>query len=217
MFFSCTGKRFEQLLKQRMTSMTETKSLASIPNKYSLYTTENECRLRGLDMTPDMLLNEPIAISLSEDDGVKDNKQFTATNYTGYSDNGIRVINWIESKALFGGPEQLYTAMQRQLFPYWNRHGPGAVIYWFGHILEDNGKDQGNQTTVSTKKPNTERVSDKSINKSTDMVLTELTSSKFWSKYCLLMDGFPVSNKIILHNHWNNNRHNSTKKKLYNC
>lgn len=170
-----------------------------------MYITEKECRLRGLDMTPDMVLNEPIALLLSNDDGVKDNQEheFTATSYIGGSDNAVRVLNWIESKAMFGGPEQMRTVMQRQLFPYWNRYGPGAVIYWFGHVLEDNENDQGGHTSVSTDKPN-----DVSAKADT----TELSAFNFWSKYCVLMDGFPAFNRIVMH-HRNNNRQNCIKKK----
>lgn len=184
---------------------TDTKLLANNSDTKSLYTTEKECRVRGLDMTPDMLLNEPIAIFLADDDKIAYNEQYTATNYIGGSSNGIRVLNWIESKALFGGPDQLRTAMQRQLFPYWNRHGPGAVIYWFGHVLDN--IEPGFQTGISATKPIINSESIQSVNLYPKL---DSTTFSFWSKYCLLMDGFPAPDRIVLHNH------RSTKKKSYN-
>jgi len=189
-----------------MTSVTtDTKLLAKNSDTKSLYTTEKECRVRGLDMTPDMLLNEPIAIIFGDDDNIEHSEQYTATNYIGGSSNGIRVLNWIESKAFFGGPDQLRTAMQHQLFPYWNRHGPGAVIYWFGHILDNNESDF--QTGISATKPIIDRESTQSVNLYPKL---DSTMFSFWSKYCLLMDGFPAPNRIVLHNH------RSTKKKSFN-
>lgn len=178
-----------------------------------LYITEKECRLRGLDMTPDMVLNEPIAILLSEDENINYNDEYIATNYVGGSDDTIRVLNWIESKAMFGGPDQLRTVMQRQLFPYWNRYGPGAVIFWFGHILEDNEKDRSVHVGVSTNKSTVDSISSTNTNISTKDDLSVTSLFNFWSKYCLLMDGFPSPGKIIMHNHRNYNRQNCLKKK----
>lgn len=200
MIYSCTGKRFEQLLKQRLTSITtDTKLLANNIGTKSLYTTEKECRVRGLDMTPDMLLNEPIAIILTDSDNIVHSEQYTAKNYIDRSSNGIRILNWIESKALFGSPEQLRTAMQRQLFPYWNRHGPGAVIYWFGYVLDN--YEQSFETGISTTEPNMDGVSTQRVNLYSNIDSTESTTFSFWSKYCLLMDGFPAHDRIVLHNH----------------
>ncbi|XP_025196108.1 uncharacterized protein LOC112595197 [Melanaphis sacchari] len=200
---SCNGKRFEQILKQNMTRLT--KSQTNRPEKN--YTTEKECRLRGLDMTPDMVLNEPIAISLSDVENMKYNQDYIATNYVGGNENEIKVLNWIESKAMFGGPDQLRKASQSQLFPYWNRYGPGAVIYWFGHILEDHEKYQGVHAGVSIKKCNTDSTST-SVTSPAKIDSEELFAFNFWSKYCLLMDGFPATNKIVMHN-----RQNGLKKK----
>lgn len=182
-------------------------------DKNSLYTTEKQCRLRGLDMTPDMVLNEPIAITLSDDNDIQDDQEYIAKNYIVGDNKEVRVLNWIESKAMFGGPDQLRTAMQRQLFPYWNRYGPGAVIYWFGHILEDNENYYGvhTDTGVSTNKLAIDSVTANIPIKSD---LTESSAFNFWSKYCLLMDGFPSANKIIMHNYRNNSRQNLSKKKM---
>lgn len=218
--YSCTGKRFEQVLKQNLTQMiSERKSQIDEPHKHSIYITEKECRVRGLDMTPDIVLNEPIAISLLDDIDTECNQEHMAINYVGGSDNAFKVLNWIESKAMFGSPDQLRVVMQRQLFPYWNRYGPGAVIYWFGHILEDNEKDYGIHTSIPT---------NKSFDKSIDTVNTSASANRrnrvdssessafnFWSKYCLLMDGFPASSRIIMHSHRNNNRQSSLKKKMF--
>jgi len=171
------------------------------------YTTEKECRLRGLDKTPDVVLNEPIAILLSDIENIKHSQEYTATNYVGGKENGIRVLNWIESKAMFGGPDQLRKSTQDQLFPYWNRYGPGAVIYWFGHILEDNDNVYGVHAGVSLNKNSIDSIS-ASVTSPSKVDSVELSAFNFWSKYCLLMDGFPATNKIVMHN-----RQNGLKKK----
>jgi len=197
LFYSSDGKRFEQILKQNMTVLTN--SLTNEPEKN--YITEKNCRLRGLDMTPDVLLHEPVAILLFDIDNIKYSQKYTATNYVGGSENEIRVLNWIESKAMFGGPDQLCKATQGQFFPYWNRYGPGAVIYWFGHILEDNNKEHGVHAGVSINKSAND-TSPSKVNSS------ESFAFNFWSKYCLLMDGFPSYHTIVMHK-----RHNGLKKK----
>jgi len=206
----CMGQQFEQLLKQYISSITaDTKSEFNKLEQTSLYITEDECRIRGLDRTPDMLLNEPIAISLTDDDDGNDDDVYTATNYVGGNGSNTRVLNWIESKAMFGGPDQLRTTMQRQLFPYWNRHGPGAVIYWFGHILEDYEKDQDGNNVVLTKQST--KINGSDANTTSKDNSAELSAFNFWSKYCLLMDGFPAPSRIVMHNH-KKNSNNITKK-----
>ncbi|XP_050532452.1 CDAN1-interacting nuclease 1 [Daktulosphaira vitifoliae] len=106
---SLNGKRYEQILRNKIN-----KNGDSINSQYW---TESECRARGLDMTPDIVLHEPLAVVQNED-----NHFF---------------VNWIESKAMFGC-EGFRTrgAFHKQLFPYWNRYGPGVVIYWFGYVEE---------------------------------------------------------------------------------
>ncbi len=45
-------------------------------------------------------------------------------------------MNWIESKALFGDEKTHAEYIESQLSSYWNRYGPGMVIYWHGFVEE---------------------------------------------------------------------------------
>ena len=69
-------------------------------------------RIGGYDKTPDVKLDVPFATK----DGA--------------------IVNWIESKALFGDDENHEGYLQDQLRCYWNRLGTGLVIYWFGFISD---------------------------------------------------------------------------------
>ncbi|XP_065351760.1 CDAN1-interacting nuclease 1 [Cloeon dipterum] len=70
---------------------------------------EDRLRELGLDKTPDIKLEVPVAV-----DGF--------------------VIHWIESKALFGSEEWHDRFVKKQLSAYWNRFGPGLVIYWYDYV-----------------------------------------------------------------------------------
>ncbi|XP_047013730.1 CDAN1-interacting nuclease 1 isoform X2 [Ictalurus punctatus] len=54
------------------------------------------------------------------------------------------IVHWIESKASFGDEHSHRTYLNEQFWSYWNRFGPGLVIYWYGFIAElDCQRDRG--------------------------------------------------------------------------
>ena len=86
-----------------------------------LFHSEAAMRAAGYPKTPDALLAYPVEV-----DG--------------------HIVNWIESKALFSDFPTHQTYLRDQYWPYYNRFGPGLVIYWFGFLEEinsDRDKEKG--------------------------------------------------------------------------
>ncbi|TSM77347.1 hypothetical protein Baya_6097 [Bagarius yarrelli] len=80
---------------------------------------ENQLRAKGYDKTPDIILEVPVAVE-------------------------GHIVHWIESKASFGDEQSHHTYLNEQFWSYWNRFGPGLVIYWYGFIAElDCQRDRG--------------------------------------------------------------------------
>ncbi|CAI5724460.1 hypothetical protein KXD40_000941 [Peronospora effusa] len=97
--------------------------LETLRNRQLVFESEDMLREKGLSKTPDVRLLVPI--------GVKDSKH-----------GQLHVVNWIDSKAMFGDRHTHETENASQLQGYVNRYGPGMVIYWFGHVAQlDSGSD----------------------------------------------------------------------------
>jgi len=74
------------------------------------YLTEEESKKLKQPKTPDfLLLDKPLKL-------------------------GGRTINWVECKASFGDEWEVKRDHKKQLAPYVELFGPGAVVYWFGHL-----------------------------------------------------------------------------------
>lgn len=97
------------LIKQNFGSEYEQRLKKILEDNGICFKTETELQQIGYDKTPDFRLLIPIAI------------------------NGI-VINWIESKALFGCEYLHELYKNKQYFSYYNRFGTGLIIYWFNYI-----------------------------------------------------------------------------------
>jgi len=100
----CMGKEYEEYLITRL----QEKSLC--------FETEAELRSRGKPKTPDILFLIPMA-----------------TYHCNNPANGLVVVNWIDSKAMFADEETLAEHFE-QLRGYTNRYGRGLVIYWHGYV-----------------------------------------------------------------------------------
>ena len=87
---------------------------------------EETQRKQGQDVTPDFRLLVPINVK-------------------------NRPVCWIDSKALFGDAANHQSYLNNQLLSYFNRFGPGLVIYWFGH--EEGIEQLAPEVQVATKMP----------------------------------------------------------------
>uniref|UniRef100_A0A8D8WMG7 CDAN1-interacting nuclease 1 n=1 Tax=Cacopsylla melanoneura TaxID=428564 RepID=A0A8D8WMG7_9HEMI len=87
----------------------EAKVMSHLTECGIVFQSEKLCMTLNFDKTPDVLLDPPLWLS-------------------------DRPVHWIESKALFGNPENHATYRENQYIPYYQRFGPGLVIYWFGFV-----------------------------------------------------------------------------------
>jgi hypothetical protein len=52
-----------------------------------------------------------------------------------------RKIHWFESKASFGDVREMRKDYKKQLEPYTQQFGRGAVIYWYGYVIDHGFED----------------------------------------------------------------------------
>jgi len=102
---------FAEAIKQSIGEEHEQKIKDFLTELNIPFADEHAMRSQGYDKTPDIKLDIPVAV-----DGF--------------------IINWIESKALFGDPEAHSGYLRDQLWSYINRFGSGLVIYWFGYVSQ---------------------------------------------------------------------------------
>jgi len=112
---------FAEAIKASVGEEHEQKIKDILKEKDIPYCDEHVLRGQGYDKTPDIKLEIPLAL-----------------------EEGGHIINWIESKALFGDPESHSGYLKDQFWSYWNRFGPGMVIYWAGYVKQlDVHRSQG--------------------------------------------------------------------------
>lgn len=73
---------------------------------------EEQLREKGTAKTPDVLLLVPVAFQVGSE---------------------WKIVNWIDSKALYGDVKNHQTSVLPQASSYLHRYGPGMILYWFGH------------------------------------------------------------------------------------
>ena len=85
---------------------------------------EDDLRQRGFSKTPDVHLLVPLGFLRGgppRPDAPKPR---------------LKIVNWVDSKAMFGSPQAYATEVRHQLLAYVNRLGAGAVVFWFGFADE---------------------------------------------------------------------------------
>ena len=86
-----------------------------------------------------MLLKVPFGINVSK-------ASKPGSSYD--SKRSWRVVNWIDSKALFGDTETHNKDIIAQGESYLHRFGPGMILYWFGHAPIERLSDCGSDLTI---------------------------------------------------------------------
>lgn len=128
------GIEYEIILERTLSSM-------NIP-----FETEEELREKGTSRTPDILLSCPVAIKVHKSiyPNSQDSFRHGSDDDAG-NDFVWKMVNWIDSKALYGDVTIHQSSVLPQAEAYIHRFGPGLIIYWFGHapieMLQANNAD----------------------------------------------------------------------------
>lgn len=80
-----------------------------------------------------MLLSTPVAISVPTTAAAAAAAHDYAQTNDKKQEFKWKIINWIDSKALFGDVDTHQQSVVSQAESYLHRFGPGLIVYWFGH------------------------------------------------------------------------------------
>jgi hypothetical protein len=135
------GEALESELERRLDGM-------GIP-----YETEGSLRSKGARVTPDALLLVPTAVAVEALDSPMPDaaSSSAASSSAGAAATGAVIINWIDSKAMFGCRESA-AEHASQCSAYVREHGRGAVLYWFG-VEQGVQEAMGSNVVVMTSLP----------------------------------------------------------------
>lgn len=114
-----TGEEYEFMLMKKLSARNIT------------FKAEEALKLEGAEKTPDALITIPFSVRSPSSVHTKD----------GSSINKSHIVNWIDSKAMFGD-EKEHMKYMKQYTSYRSRYGPGMVIYWFGYVKTIANLDQ---------------------------------------------------------------------------
>ena len=116
------------------------------------FETEEQLRKRGTAKTPDVLLSCPVGLKVRKKKSpypIEQSPSRIPGSFEKEDEYEWKIVNWIDSKALFGDVDTHTNSVLPQVETYVHRFGPGLVLYWFGHApLSRLGDSHGDVVVV---------------------------------------------------------------------